>query len=165
MIQTRGWVSRMIGTVLLFCMVAVATSLVLPLQTPACADETQIKTTGGEIPIPFKNANLKVELASGELYILRGRVRVFAEVPFFEVNLDQHNWLASEIRTQSPYYVLEGVLPDWRNYEGQNIQIYARAVGKIFQRGEQRFYGIWLQSLAEPIRVDKGDSCGPSDSK
>ena len=138
-----------------FAALAVVFASVVSTPASRASDDATVSTLGGEIPIPFKDANLRVELASGELYVLRGKVRVFANVPFFEVDLDQHGWLASELRTRSPYYVLEGVLDDWKAYEGQNIQLYSRAVGKIFRRSQQLFYGIWLQSLAEPTRIGR----------
>jgi hypothetical protein len=127
----------------------------LLISSPGIASETSTPgIRGGEIPIPFKDANLRVELSSGELYVLRGSVHIYGNVPFFEIDLDQHGWLASAIRMRNPYYVLEGELDEWKRYEGQSLRVYVRAIGKIFRRHQQLFYGIWLQSLSDPTPIE-----------
>lgn len=105
-----------------------------------------------EVPIPFKYANLKVELSSGEYYYLLGRVRILADVPFLEIDLDRHGWLASDTRMRNPYYVLMGAPEEWANYRDQYVQVSVQAHGQVFQKKGKLFYGIWLQSLMEPER-------------
>lgn len=85
---------------------------------------------GGEIPTPFEAANQRVELADSEAYILVGRVLFLEDhardnvyVPFFEVDLKEHPWLANEKRRKSPLYRLEGGVTYWKQFRGLRIKL------------------------------------------
>ena len=79
---------------------------------------------GGDMPIPF-GLNGKVELADGEFYLLVGKITVLPKqrskkTPrvFFEVDFDQHPWLANAKRYANPGYPVEGPVSFWKKYDG-----------------------------------------------
>ena len=71
---------------------------------------------GGGQPDPLALYNQHVELADGELYLLKGDL-VYGgpatdpkerALVLFKVDLKVHPWLAGNARTESPLYPLEG---------------------------------------------------------
>src|SRR5437870_1469834 len=61
---------------------------------------------GGDVPVPYANTNQHVELADGENYTLVGIVRFMGGLPYLQVDLQQHPWLATADRVAYPYYSL-----------------------------------------------------------
>ena len=82
----------------------------------------------GHSPDPLSTFNRHVELADGELYLLRGTVVLSKNTnveslshklqPYFNVDLSAHPWLGSAKRASSPYYLIEGATSYWRAYAG-----------------------------------------------
>ena len=113
---------------------------------------------GGEIPTPFDAFNQRAELADGEDYLLVGRViienvSVEGSRAYFEVDLDQHRWLASAKRKADPRYPLEGSVGFWKLYRGLRIKLPCLAVQQITVTGQQKPEAtIWLRhSRTNPI--------------
>lgn len=105
--------------------------------TSQCPDLTG-GGNGGEIPTPFE-LNRRVELADGEEYLLVGRI-VFKTIatpdgvrprPYFEIDLNQHPWLASARRKGSPYYPLAAPYGRWKSYDGVRVKMSSLAHGRI----------------------------------
>ena len=93
---------------------------------------------GGEVPIPFENVNLKVELADGENYSLLGRILIlkFAsegneERPYFEVDLEEHPWLATRARKAMPLYPLAGNVEVYRQYDKKRVRLNGSAQQRL----------------------------------
>lgn len=89
---------------------------------------------GGGQPDPLTLFNQHVELADGELYLLKGNVVMAPGLmgtrklqPYFNVDLDAQPWLSGKQRRQSPLYMIEGALSSWRPYEGSYGQLAAEA--------------------------------------
>lgn len=90
-IEIRGW--RLWVWMLLGLTVAVATHATEPIG-------------GKEIPTPFQELNRRVELAHGEKYLLTGWVRFIKDSVYFEIDLEEHPWLAHQRRVEYPYYFI-----------------------------------------------------------
>lgn len=81
----------------------------------------------GHSPDPLNVFNQHVELADGELYLLRGRVELRRKQPAFSVDIGEHPWLASLKRKGNPHYLIEGTASYWRAYDGSYGELAARA--------------------------------------
>ncbi|MGZ3708222.1 MAG: hypothetical protein ACXWPM_05310, partial [Bdellovibrionota bacterium] len=100
--------------------------LMSPMAAHARSGMPEVCVDGGgthEIPTPATAFNQKVELADGEFYMLYGNVRLIEEVPYFEVDLTSHPWLASTGRQSNPLYPLEGKASQWRRYENVRVRL------------------------------------------
>ncbi len=93
---------------------------------------------GGEIPTPFDNVNLKVELADGESYSLLGRILILRfpseggeERPYFEVDLEDHPWLATSARKAMPLYPLLGSVDSYRQFDKKRVRFNGTAQSKV----------------------------------
>jgi hypothetical protein len=105
-------------------------------QVPLPACPTVQGGGDGHSPDPLTVFNQHVELADGELYLLRGRVVLASEKvarggrklqPYLELDTDAHPWLAGARRKASPYYMIEGTTAYWRAFSGSYGEIAARA--------------------------------------
>lgn len=90
----------------------------------------------GHSPDPLTIFNQHVELADGEVYLLRGNVMLNTASlgrtkrklqPYFNVDLQAHPWLANAARKSNPYYVIEGTAGYWRAFNGSYGELAARA--------------------------------------
>lgn len=106
---------------------------------------------GGEIPTPL-TSNQKVELADGENYYLVGTVVYLNDQPLFKVDLEVHSWLASEVRKNNPYYLLESWSLDWKRYENLRMRVLVRAHGNIIKVNDVYQYVISLFPMEAPVR-------------
>jgi len=116
---------------------------------------------GGDIPTPFGNANQKVELADGEIYILNGKVEFIVDEPYFKVDLKKHTWLANANRVADPYYLLLGPTGQWTALKDKQVQITVKAHGVIEEftgMTSPPRYTVQLESQAEPVGLDGGIS-------
>ncbi len=127
--------------------------------TPAWAEPSPGPSGGGgsgEIPIPFQSSNQKVELASGELYILIGRISFYNGAPYLEVDLEQHPWLANKERKGAPFYPLEASADYWRRFEGQQLKTFMEAHGAVrLDDPSGPKYVLSLFPLADPLPVNR----------
>jgi hypothetical protein len=105
----------------------------------------------GEIPTPFLSSNQKVELSDGELYTLVGQVVFYDDLPYFEVDLSQHSWLANVHRQSAPYYPLEASASYLRRFEGRRVKAYVEAHGRVINGGSGPQYQLSLEPLADPV--------------
>ena len=98
---------------------------------------------GGGQPDPLTLFNQHVELADGELYLLKGNVVMAPGLtwgsrklqPYFTVDLDAQPWLSGKQRKESPLYLIEGPLSSWRPYDGSYGQLAAEAHVQLFVTG------------------------------
>jgi hypothetical protein len=126
------------------------------LTLPAFADTAGCPgTSGGELPAPFFNANLRVELAHGEYYILKGTIKNIVGKPYFKVDFKEQAWLKNNDRQSFPYYRIERTgLIDWTKYEGQYVEIYTRAERQVVLRNGNYFNSeIWLTVWIDPTVI------------
>jgi hypothetical protein len=87
---------------------------------------------GDHLPVPFKGANTRVELAIGEHYILAGFVIVTPRGAYLEVDLKVHPWLANKARVEFPYYPIEGgTLALWRKHQDDLVELPCVAVRMV----------------------------------
>jgi len=119
-----------------------------------CVVET--KGGGGEVPVPF-GLNQKAELATDELYVLMGKILIYSQKgmeprAFFQIDLQDHPWLASEKRINYPYYPIEGSAYTWKSYAGRKVKLMARAHGKIVTVSGKLEYVIFLEPIQSPER-------------
>lgn len=90
---------------------------------------------GGGMPDPLTVFNQHVELADGELYLLKGTVVMAPALlgssrklqPYFRVDLEAHPWLSGKKRKESPLYLIEGAQSTWRPFEGSYGDLAAEA--------------------------------------
>jgi hypothetical protein len=75
-----------------------------------------------EIPFPFTNRSLKLELAHKEYYWLRGQVREIAGVPFFEIDYQEAPVLFNENRKNNPAYRIDGDARAYDSFVGNRVQ-------------------------------------------
>jgi len=124
----------LLGLVLSFSSIGLAGSAVEICPSGACKN-----IDGGEIPTPFEGLNRTVELADGESYVLTGWIH-HEKKPgngagqgraFFEIDLEQHPWLASQRRKADPNYPLQVAGSQWRAFDGVRVRILCKAVGRI----------------------------------
>jgi hypothetical protein len=78
---------------------------------------------GHDVPTPFQIYNQTVELADRVSYLLYGKVVFAADLPFFEVDLSAHRWLANPQRRDLPLYPLEGLAAYWRRFENAHVRL------------------------------------------
>ena len=109
----------------------------------------------GEIPTPFAYSNQRVELADQEIYILVGRVQFWKGQPYFEVDLDEHPWLANEKRKEAPYYPLEWSKVNWKRWDLDRVQILVEAHASLTKDVNRFQYVLSLEPLTEPILVSR----------
>jgi hypothetical protein len=114
---------------------------------------TRSTWAGNEVPTPFKDANLKVELADGEYYVLEGRVRSQSGTTFLEVDLERHHWLSNKHRSESPFYPLFGDAKTFAKYEGRLVRMMVIARARMRQQDNRFYYSIWLDPQAEPKEI------------
>jgi hypothetical protein len=108
---------------------------------------------GGGIPVPYSALNQKVELADREYYTLVGRVIFVENVPFLQVDLAKHPWLANARRNERPLYQLVADSADWVSYEGEWLQVFVQAQGRIVKNELGVFvHDLVLKSVAKPVR-------------
>lgn len=112
----------------------------------------------GEVPTPLITYNQKVELADGEPYTLLGKIHIVRGQAYFEVDLEEHPWLANTKRKASPFYPLLGTAAYWSKFEGQNVKVVAEAQGQVeapTQTEPKHHYVISLQPLADPVTLSE----------
>ena len=111
----------------------------------------------GTVPTPFDLMNRRAELADGEYYLLSGSVTFAASWgvnglesrPYFEVDLKEQSWLASEKRKKNPYYPLEGPLDYWKGFAGKRLRLPCQAIAKIEKNSQgEEVYVIYLRAGA-----------------
>ena len=121
-------------------------------------NEDCYKVTGGDVPIPF-GANRQVELADGEVYVLFGTIRYAPSfftksksVPYLEVDLDAHPWLANERRKLFPYYpfILTG---NQKLKVGTGVRVKVQARARAFIVIDKQNSHKYLLGL-EPIEIN-----------
>lgn len=114
---------------------------------------------GGDIPTPFLRNLPKMELASGEVYSLVGKVKVFRSQVYFEIDFNSHPYLESRARKEMPFYPLKGSIAYWKKFEGQRVKVSFEARGRIQKfndrsdtdNEESLVYIIELIPLSGPI--------------
>ena len=94
---------------------------------------------GGGQPDPLTVFNQHVELADGELYLLKGAVVMAPGImgsrklqPYFNVDLNAVPWLSSKLRKESPLYLIEGAPSFWRAYDSSYGELAAEAHVQVF---------------------------------
>jgi hypothetical protein len=110
---------------------------------------------GGGSALPF-GPNQTAELADGELYQLKGWVRVRANGTVdLEVDLCAHPWLATAIRRAKPFYLLgQPVSGNWTPWTNRKIELAVRAHVEILVGSDYRGrLVIWLESLQMPVNI------------
>lgn len=109
---------------------------------------------GGDVPTPFLSANTKVELADGEVYTLIGHIRLIRSIPYLEVDLNEHGWLAGAKRKAEPFYPLEASPSYWAQFEDARVKLTVEAHGVAVVVGERAVYALTLQPLVEPVLLE-----------
>ncbi|MGE0616460.1 MAG: hypothetical protein AB7P04_12550 [Bacteriovoracia bacterium] len=120
---------------------------------PPRGDARRDQKLGGEIPVPYKTANLRTELADGEYYVLQGKVVYRGGKPYFQVDLNVHPWLANQRRLANPFYPLDRDSADWDNFAGSRIQVTLQAGARITdpaRTGGVPYSYIGLKAMEEP---------------
>lgn len=105
---------------------------------------------GGGFPRGL-GAETKVELASGERYILEGTIIISNSSVYLNVDLEKQPWLSSRKRKTNPYYLIDDTLSRWTKYENKKITIVATAKAVVWVSGERALYEIQLEPGAEPV--------------
>ncbi len=123
---------------------------------------------GGGGALPF-GPNQVAELQDGELYQLKGLVRVShggSEVAYLEVDFCAHPWLASAKRRENPRYLLgQPVAGSWNSWADKKVEIAVRARHQIDVDADYRGQlVIWLESLQLPT-FDKSGEMQPQRKK
>lgn len=132
-----------IGSVLLSGLIGVAGSLarVSFASDPAGLGIARVESRGGGgQPDPLLPFNQHVELADGELYLLKGAIVMAPGLtgashkpqPYLSVDLRAQPWLSGKQRKQSPLYMIESGLSSWRPQEGAYGEIAAEAHVHLF---------------------------------
>lgn len=104
----------------------------------------------GYIPDPF-NLDPKMELADGEYYNLVGVVKFISGMPWFQVDLNVHKWLANNKRKTVPFYPVMNMGSNWKQYEGQYVQVLVKAIGRVKTTDSgTAFYSISLAAMGDP---------------
>jgi hypothetical protein len=102
---------------------------------------------GGEMPGPFGETNVHVELAAGELYTLDGRVSIAGNEVFLMVDLEAHPWIASKQRQKAPYYAIKANAASWRGLHGARVRLICEAEARIASSQGQLSQVIVLRPL------------------
>lgn len=119
---------------------------------------------GGGQPDPLTVFNSHVELADGELYLLKGEIVLAPALqgssqrlqPYFSVDLEEHAWLAGKRRKDNPTYLIEGRPSSWRPYEGAYGELAAEAhVQGIVTSSGKVIQVISLRPIPELCRIPR----------
>lgn len=109
------------------------------------------KGGGGESPRGL-TTDTKAELAINEKYILSGMVAIVAGEPFLRVDFNEHPWLASAVRMRNPFYRLDDVASNWKQYLGREITVVATAHYSTWADSQDRtVLEIYLVPGAQPV--------------
>jgi hypothetical protein len=128
------------------------------IQCP-CGDDDRGGGGGGQ-PDPHGQTifNQHVELADGELYLLKGHIMTAPALmgsshkiqAYLAVDLSAHAWLAGKKRTETPVYPIEGSVAAWRSHDGANVELAAKAhVQVLFTRDGTPVQVITLVPIPE----------------
>jgi hypothetical protein len=98
-------------------------------------------------------AEIAVELAMGERYMMYGTVVIFRNQAMLEVDFKEHPWLRTRRRAATPYYRIDTASLDrWKKLNRKYVSFAAVAQGAIFVDSEgKRGFDILLQPTSEPL--------------
>ncbi len=159
--KTTQWILVLAGTFFL----TGATWTGLTREPAAAPVETLVRRQLRSVPcpgglsgggaLPF-GPNQTAELADGELYQLKGWVRIRGSgSAYLEIDFCAHPWLASAQRRAAPYYLLgQPVYGTWINWKDRKIELAVRPHTEILASDD--FRGrllIWLESLQMPTYI------------
>ena len=106
---------------------------------------------GGEAPRGL-TSETKAELAIGERYILTGTVSIASGDPYLRVSFADHPWLASKTRKRTPFYRLDDLSTNWKQYTNREITIVATARYSAWADSSGRtLLEIYLEPADEPV--------------
>lgn len=121
---------------------------------------------GNEFPRGL-SVDSKVELASGERYIMSGSISIFSNKVWLNVDFDAQPWLASQKRRANPFYRLDDDMARWRRYNGKNVTIVVTAQNMIWATSDDRYtVEMMLVPGSDPVveglqdrRFDQSNRC------
>lgn len=139
LVKTGGWIALMLFTA-----------------ATAVARDQSSPNGGGDIPYPFKDTNISVELAHGENYSLYGEVIRFAGRFYLKIDTDRHPWLKSKQSFRvAQYRLANDFYVKWKDFEGQYILLTARAHGAVYRTSGSDYYIITLEPLKQPESAER----------
>ncbi len=115
------------------------------------------KIDGDKVPFPLKTANTKFELAENETYILNGTLVEMEGKSFFKVDFNSQPWLATQKRSQFPYFMIDhNDVSMMKKYNGNLVQM-AVVVRKhdVSTGGVEWDTSLVLNVLAAPVLIQK----------
>ena len=94
-----------------------------------------------------------VELASGETYILSGRIQIISgQHVFLKIDLTEFPWLASTTRKAFPLYRIDDSVSRWSKYDGQYMTVLAVARIAIWADNKNQYTAeTYLEPTAQPV--------------
>lgn len=113
------------------------------------------KIDSDKVPFPLKNANTKYELAENETYILNGFIVNQDGKPFFKIDFDSQPWLATQKRTQFPFFMIDSSDTTLMKKFGENLVQMAVVVRKkdVSNNGQEWGSALVLDIIASPVVI------------
>lgn len=113
------------------------------------------KIDGDKVPFPLKNANTKFELAENETYILNGFIVQHEGKAFFKVDFNSQPWLATQKRTQFPFFMIDSNDTTlMKKFNGNLVQMAVVVRKKDVSTGGQEWdSSLILDVIANPIVI------------
>ncbi len=113
------------------------------------------KVDGERVPFPLKNANTKFELAENETYILNGTIVQQDGKSFFKVDFNSQPWLATQKRTQFPFFMIDTAdTTMMKKFDGNLVQMAVVVRKKdVSNNGQEWDSSLVLDVIANPVLI------------
>lgn len=113
------------------------------------------KIDSDKVPFPLKSANTKFELAENETYILNGFIVNQDGKAFFKVDFNSQPWLATQKRTQFPFFMIDtNDTTMMKKFNGNLVQMAVVVRKKDVSSGGQEWdSSIMLDVITTPIII------------
>lgn len=144
--------------VLVFALIANAQQGEFPVPS-GTADPRSIcvipKIDGDKVPFPLKTANTKFELAENETYILNGFIVNQDGKAFFRVDFNSQPWLATQKRTQFPFFMIDANDTTlMKKFNGNLVQMAVIVRKKDVSTGGQEWdASLMLDVITTPVVI------------
>lgn len=114
------------------------------------------KIDGDKVPFPLKSANTKFELAESETYLLNGFITPQDGKLLFKVDFDSQPWLATQKRTQFPYFLINASDTITKRFDGALVQM-AVVVRKsdVSTNGQEWDSSMVLDVITTPVIINQ----------